>query len=225
MATKIEAQAPQARAKESYVRISASKVRQVLKLISGASYEEAKDILKLTERKAAAHISRCLESAVNNAENKDMKAEELFISSCFADEGATLRRWRARARGRSTRINKRTASITIIVSRYSPEELELRRQRGIVARSVVERPAKTQETKDDLDETKKEETSAEEPETQEEESVEEETEETPEEEAVEEPETKEEPEETPAEETKEEAQEETVEEPEETEEPETKEEN
>ncbi len=121
---------PGARAKEAYVRISASKVRPVLNLIRGKSYEKAIDILKLTERKAADNITHCLNSAVKNAENNGIEAEELFISECFADEGPTLRRWRARARGRATRINKRTSTITIIVSRYTPEELDKLREQG-----------------------------------------------------------------------------------------------
>ncbi len=119
------------RAKESYVRISASKVRPVLNQIRGKSYERAVEILALSERKAGAHVLRCLESAAKNAEhNNNLPVDELFVSECFADEGLTIPRWRARARGRATRIRKRTSTITIFVNRYSPEDLETIRERG-----------------------------------------------------------------------------------------------
>lgn len=134
MATKTLA--PSAKAKEAYVRISASKVRVVLNLVRGKSVAEAKDILELTERKAASYIDHCLNSAINNAEQRSIDAEELFISECFADEGVTLRRWRARARGSATRIRKRTSTITIFVSRYTPEEMDQRRERGKSQKSV-----------------------------------------------------------------------------------------
>jgi large subunit ribosomal protein L22 len=71
-----------------------------------------------------------LDSAVANAEHNDSQlAEELFVSACYADEGPTLKRWRPRARGRATRIRKRTCHITVIVSRYSDEALEAMRER------------------------------------------------------------------------------------------------
>ena len=64
-------------------------------------------------------IQKCLRSAVANAEHNDgLDPEELFVSTCFADEGPTLRRFRPRARGRATRIRKRTCHITVVVSRY-----------------------------------------------------------------------------------------------------------
>ena len=75
-------------------------------------------------------IAKCLDSAVANAENNDgISAEELYVSACYADEGPTLKRWRPRARGRATRINKRTCHITIIVNRYDEATLEDLRER------------------------------------------------------------------------------------------------
>ena len=69
-----------------------------------------------------------LASAVANAVHNDgLDAEELYVSACFADEGSTLKRWRPRARGRATRIRKRTSHITIIVSRLPEERIARRR--------------------------------------------------------------------------------------------------
>ena len=65
----------------------------------------------------------------NAAHNDQQNPEELYVSACYADEGATMKRWRPRARGRATRIRKRTCHITIIVSRLPADKLELRRKR------------------------------------------------------------------------------------------------
>ncbi len=82
-------------------------------------------ILSFSERLAAEHILKVLNSAVANAEhNDDIPAEELFVSACYADEGPTLKRFRPRARGRAGRIAKRTCHITVIVSRLSDEQLD-----------------------------------------------------------------------------------------------------
>lgn len=115
---------PTTRAQVRYVRMSASKARQVLDLIRGKSVGQADEILALSERDAAHVIQKCLRSAVANAEHNDgLDPEELFVATCFADEGPTLRRFRPRARGRATRIRKRTCHITVIVGRYSADEL------------------------------------------------------------------------------------------------------
>ncbi|HUZ10639.1 MAG TPA: 50S ribosomal protein L22, partial [Acidimicrobiales bacterium] len=81
-----------------------------------------------TERSAAAVIGGVLASAVANAVHNDgQDPEDLYVSACFADEGATLKRWRPRARGRATRIRKRSCHITVIVSRLPDERLARRR--------------------------------------------------------------------------------------------------
>ena len=121
---------PGTRARASHVRTSAYKAREVLDLIRGKSYAEAAEILDFSERGVAADIKKVLDSAVANAEHNDEQiAEELFVSACYADEGPTLKRWRPRARGRATRIRKRTCHITVIVSRYDDEQLEQLRAR------------------------------------------------------------------------------------------------
>jgi len=120
---------PHTQAQVRYVRMSASKARQVLDLIRGKSVGAADDVLALSERDAALVIQKCLRSAMANAEHNDgLDPEDLFVATCFADEGPTLRRFRPRARGRATRIRKRTCHITVIVARYSPDELALRRE-------------------------------------------------------------------------------------------------
>ena len=129
---------PGTRARASYVRTSAYKAREVLDLIRGKSCHDAHDILAFSERDVARPIAKILDSALANAEHNDgLDADELYVSSCYADEGPTLKRWRPRARGRATRIRKRTCHITVIVSRYDPETLEKVRakqsQRGVAA--------------------------------------------------------------------------------------------
>jgi large subunit ribosomal protein L22 len=120
---------PGTRAQARYVRMSAYKARQVLDLIRNKEVQQADEILQFAERDAAIVIRKCLASAMANAENNDgIDATELFVSACYADEGPTLKRWRPRARGRATRIRKRTCHITIIVSRLSEEQLERRRR-------------------------------------------------------------------------------------------------
>lgn len=129
---------PGTRAKASYVRSSAYKAREVLDLIRGRSCGDAHDILAFCERAVAEPIAKVLDSALANAEHNDgLDADELYVSACYADEGPTLKRWRPRARGRATRIRKRTCHITVIVSRYDPETLErvraVQSQRGVAA--------------------------------------------------------------------------------------------
>jgi large subunit ribosomal protein L22 len=108
-----------------HAHISPYKVREVLDLVRGRPVHEAIDILRFSERDAAFTVGKILQSAVANAENNDeLDPEELFVSACFADEGTTQKRWRPRARGRATRIRKRTSHITVIVSRMPEDQLQ-----------------------------------------------------------------------------------------------------
>ena len=121
---------PGTRAVHRHSGMSASKARQVLDLIRGEDVQRAAEILNGVEREAAEVIGKVLASAVANAAHNDQQnPEELYVSACYADEGATMKRWRPRARGRATRIRKRTCHITIIVSRLPADRLELRRKR------------------------------------------------------------------------------------------------
>jgi large subunit ribosomal protein L22 len=125
---------PGTRAQVRYTRVSAYKAREVLDLIRGEQVARALEILEFAERDVAQVILKVLESAIANAEHNDqVPADELFVSACFADEGPTLKRWRPRARGRATRIRKRTCHITVIVSRLAPAELERLRERELTS--------------------------------------------------------------------------------------------
>ncbi|MEO5680890.1 MAG: 50S ribosomal protein L22 [Acidimicrobiales bacterium] len=105
-------------------RTSAFKIREVLDLVRGMPVGEARDLLRFSERDAADLVLKLLDSAVANAENNDgMVPDELFVSSCFADEGRTQKTFRPRARGRAGRLRKRSAHITIIVSRLPESRL------------------------------------------------------------------------------------------------------
>jgi large subunit ribosomal protein L22 len=135
---------PGTRASVRYLRVSAYKAREVLDLIRGLHVDDADGILEFTDRAVAADIRKVLASAVANAEkNDEIDPNELYVSACYADEGPTLKRWRPRARGRATRIRKRTCHITIIVSRMGARELEQRRARteAAVGRGGVRRDA------------------------------------------------------------------------------------
>lgn len=120
---------PGTRSVARHVGMSAYKARVVLDLIRNRDVATADEILRFSDREAAAVIRKVLRSAVANAEHNDEQIpEDLFVSACFADEGKTLRRMRPRARGRATRIRKRTTHITVIVSRMPEAELERRRE-------------------------------------------------------------------------------------------------
>ncbi|MBM7700953.1 50S ribosomal protein L22 [Kurthia huakuii] len=99
------------------VRIAPRKVRLVVDLIRGKEVGEAIAILKHTPKAASPVVEKVLNSAIANAEhNYDLDVNNLVISKVFVDEGATLKRFRPRAQGRASAINKRTSHITIVVS-------------------------------------------------------------------------------------------------------------
>jgi large subunit ribosomal protein L22 len=107
----------QAKAVAKSVRIAPRKVRLVVDLIRGKQVGEAVAILRHTPKAASPVVEKLLNSAIANAEhNYEMDANSLVITQAFVDEGATLKRFRPRAMGRASRINKRTSHITIVVS-------------------------------------------------------------------------------------------------------------
>ena len=121
---------PQTRATLKYLRTSAYKVREVLDLIRGLDVDDARHVLQFSERGPARDVLKILNSAVANADHTlNIPADELKVAVAFADEGPTIKRWRPRARGRATRIRKRTCHITIIVARLSDSELQARQRR------------------------------------------------------------------------------------------------
>lgn len=105
------------KAQAKYIRMSPSKVRLVLDQVRGMPAADALVLLQFSERRASESVFKVVKSAIANAsENYGFDAEELVVTECFADEGPTLKRWRPRARGRATAIQKRTSHITIVVS-------------------------------------------------------------------------------------------------------------
>jgi large subunit ribosomal protein L22 len=110
-------------AQAKYIRQSPYKVRRVLDLVRGLPVAEARNVLDFTNRRPSPTIRKVLDSAVANAEhNLALDADELFVAEAYADEGPTLKRWRPRARGRATRIRKRTSHITIVVADQNDDE-------------------------------------------------------------------------------------------------------
>lgn len=100
--------------------ISAQKVRLVANQVRGMNVEQAEQLLTFSPKKAAHIVKKALMSAVANAEhNNGMDVDELYISTIHVDEGPTLKRGRARAKGRGTQILKRTSHITVKVAESS----------------------------------------------------------------------------------------------------------
>jgi large subunit ribosomal protein L22 len=125
---------PQTKATLKYLRTSAYKVREVLDLIRGLDVDDARHVLQFSERGPAREVLKVLNSAVANADHTlNIPADELKVAVAYADEGPTIKRWRPRARGRATRIRKRTCHITIVVARLSDDELAARRRRDSAA--------------------------------------------------------------------------------------------
>ncbi|WP_373894601.1 50S ribosomal protein L22 [Virgibacillus natechei] len=107
----------QAKASAKQVRIAPRKIRLVVDLIRGKDVGEAVAILRHTERGASPVVEKVLNSAIANAEhNYEMEQDNLVISEAYVDEGVTLKRFRPRAQGRASKINKRTSHVTVVVS-------------------------------------------------------------------------------------------------------------
>jgi large subunit ribosomal protein L22 len=119
----VEQERQSVRAQARWVHSSARKARLVTDLIRGRSVPEARTILAFSNRAVAKDVEKVLRSAVANAESRPdlhWQGDELVIISAYADEGPTLKRWRARARGRVARIRKRTCHITIELGQGLP---------------------------------------------------------------------------------------------------------
>ncbi|MCM2677683.1 50S ribosomal protein L22 [Alkalihalobacillus sp. NPDC078783] len=107
----------QAKAVAKQIRIAPRKVRLVIDLIRGKNVGEAVAILRHTPKAASPVVEKLLNSAIANAEhNYEMEPNNLVISEAFVDEGVTLKRFRPRAMGRASKINKRSSHITIVVT-------------------------------------------------------------------------------------------------------------
>jgi large subunit ribosomal protein L22 len=112
--------ATEVRAVSKYVRISPQKVRRIVQGIKGMPVATGLDTLKFMPQKAAGIVEKVVRSAAANADqNPDVDVDTLVIQNIIADQGPTLKRFRARARGRGTRILKRTSHITVILGEES----------------------------------------------------------------------------------------------------------
>ncbi len=108
------------KAVSKYIRISPQKVRKLVGAVKGKPVEKGLDILKFMPQKAATVVEKTVRSAVANADqNPDIDVDSLIIQNIIADPGPTLKRFKARARGRGSRILKRTTHITVTLTEES----------------------------------------------------------------------------------------------------------
>lgn len=115
--------AKEVKAVAKFVRIAPRKVRIVMNLIRGKNVADAFAILKFTPKRGSKFIEKVLKSAVANAENNfDMDTEKLYVSTCFVDQGPTMKRIHPRSRGQAFSILKHTSHITVMVSEKESEE-------------------------------------------------------------------------------------------------------
>jgi large subunit ribosomal protein L22 len=134
------------KAQAKWLRVTPRKARLVVEHIRGRTVPEARTVLAFTPRAAAREIEKVLASAVANAEaNHGLIGDELVVAAAYVDEGPTIKRWRARARGRAARIKKHTCHVTI---RLVPGETatQTRRPQRQQAEAPAEEP-KAEETK------------------------------------------------------------------------------
>ena len=107
---------PGAFASARYVRITPMKARRVVDMVRGLQVDEALTLLQFAPQAASETVYKVLESAIANAETTEsLTRADLVVSVAMVDEGPTMKRWRPRAQGRATRINKRTSHITLAV--------------------------------------------------------------------------------------------------------------
>ena len=106
----------EARARARFVRISPRKTRIVVDMVRGKNAENALNILAVSPKKAARIVTKLLKSAIANASRDEtIDVDSLFVKTIFVDQGPTIKRFRARAMGRGTRILKRTSHLTVIL--------------------------------------------------------------------------------------------------------------
>jgi ribosomal protein L22 len=116
-AEKLALPPPVVRASARYVRTAPRKARLVADQVRGLHIDRARALLQFSSRSAARDIAKLIDSAASNAENNhDLVADDMKVAEITVDEGPTLRRYRPRALGRATRINKRTSHISVALS-------------------------------------------------------------------------------------------------------------
>jgi large subunit ribosomal protein L22 len=108
---------PGAFASARFVRITPMKARRVVDMVRGMAVDDALALLQFAPQAASETVYKVLESAVANAEGTEsLERSTLVVSKAMVDEGPTMKRWRPRAQGRASRINKRTSHITLVVT-------------------------------------------------------------------------------------------------------------
>ena len=106
----------EAKAIAKYVRIAPRKVNVVADLIRGKNVEEAIAILKFTPKRGARVLEKVVKSALANAENNfDMDRDNLYVAQAYANDGPTMKRWRAGGRGRAFKILKRSSHVGVVL--------------------------------------------------------------------------------------------------------------
>lgn len=145
-------------AKLNKLDIAPRKVRSVIRIISGLPVADAEAQLVFRKERAARPILKLLRSAVANAKNKGLNAEGLYVSSIWADEGPTLKRWLPRARGIATPLHKKFSHVTIVlsegskksrfsmVSPSSKKAVKGKKPKGENRKDKKNKPAKTKKT-------------------------------------------------------------------------------
>lgn len=125
------------KAKARFLRVSAKKVRLLIDVLRGEKVTDALEQLRFSKKLAKEPILKLLNSAVANAENNfELKRENLYIKKIVADEGPIVRRWRARAFGRSAGIRKRTTHLSIVLDELvaTPEKGKAKKEKPVEAK-------------------------------------------------------------------------------------------
>jgi ribosomal protein L22 len=113
---------PVVRASARYLRTAPRKIRLVADQVRGLPISDARALLEYSPRSAARDVAKLIDSAAANAENNhDLISDEMRIAEIRVDEGPTLRRWRPRARGRATKIDKRTSHLSVALTPLEEE--------------------------------------------------------------------------------------------------------
>ena len=113
----------EAKAIAKYVRMSPSKLKPIADLVRGKNLDEALTILKFTPGKGSEIFEKVVLSAAANAENNhDMNRDELYVAEIYANQGPTMKRWRAGARGGASKILKRSSHVGVTLKERNTEE-------------------------------------------------------------------------------------------------------
>ena len=112
-----------------HVRMSPTKVRRVVDVVRGMDVNEALAVLKFAPQAASDPVYKVVASAAANAENTEsLRADDLYVSQAFVDEGVTMRRIRPRAKGSASRIYKRASHITVVVEPKAAEAANTKKE-------------------------------------------------------------------------------------------------